>query len=81
MNKKVTLTAFNAALREKNCPMLNAVIRKTPGGFFMAVGEDKYGNKLYVIVDPNKIQEVVEAGIATLDGITMQDVLETYKEN
>lgn len=61
---EVTLTAYNVKTKEKNVPILDAVITKTAKGAFMAQGHDGKGNKLTTLVNAEKAMAAINAGIA-----------------
>jgi hypothetical protein len=42
----VQLTAYNVKTKEKNVPIMDAVITKTAKGAYMVQGHDGKGNKL-----------------------------------
>ncbi len=50
----VTLTAYNVKTKEKNVPILDAVITKTAKGAYMAQGNDGKGNKLTTLLGRRK---------------------------
>jgi hypothetical protein len=60
----VTLTAYNVKTKEKNVPILDAVITKTAKGAYMAQGNDGKGNKLTTLMNEAKALACIEAGIA-----------------
>jgi hypothetical protein len=60
----VTLTAYNVKTKEKNVPVLDAVITKTAKGAYMAQGNDGKGNKLTTLLGEAKALAAIEAGIA-----------------
>ena len=61
---EVTLTAYNVKTKEKNVPIMDAVISKTAKGAYMAQGHDGKGNKLTTLVNEAKALAAIEAGIA-----------------
>ncbi|HVT83583.1 MAG TPA: hypothetical protein VHD35_00200 [Chitinophagaceae bacterium] len=61
---EVTLTAYNVKTKEKNVPVLDAVITKTAKGAYMAQGHDGKGNKLTTLVNEQKALAAIKAGIA-----------------
>ena len=70
----VTLTAYNVKTKEKNVPMVDAVISKTAKGAYMAQGHDGKGNKLTTLLgeekalrQPSKPVSPNKAGKSTLD--------------
>lgn len=60
----VTLTAYNVKTKEKNVPILDAVITKTARGAYMAQGNDGKGNKLTTLMAEAKALACIQAGIA-----------------
>lgn len=60
----VTLTAYNVKTKEKNVPILDAVITKTAKGAYMAQGHDGKGNKLTTLMNEEKAKACIQAGIA-----------------
>jgi hypothetical protein len=60
----VTLTAYNVKTKEKNVPVLDAVITKTAKGAYMAQGHDGKGNKLTTLMNEEKALACIKAGIA-----------------
>ncbi len=62
---EVTLTAYNVKTKEKNVPILDAVIKKTAKGAFMVQGHDGKGNKLTTLVNEAKAMAAIKAGIAS----------------
>jgi len=60
----VTLTAYNVKTKEKNVPILDAVITKTAKGAYMAQGNDGKGNKLTTLLGEEKALAAIKAGIA-----------------
>jgi len=61
---EVQLTAYNVRTKEKNVPVLNAVITKTAKGAYMVQGDDGKGNKLTTLVNEQKALAAIKAGIA-----------------
>jgi len=61
---EVTLTAYNVKTKEKNVPVLDAVITKTAKGAYMAQGHDGKGNKLTTLMNEEKALACIKAGIA-----------------
>ena len=60
----VTLTAYNVKTKEKNVPMMDAIITKTAKGAYMAQGNDGKGNKLTTLLGQQKALDAIKAGIA-----------------
>ena len=61
---EVTLTAYNVKTKEKNVPIIDAVITKTAKGAYMAQGNDGKGNKLTTLLGEQKALDAIKAGIA-----------------
>lgn len=61
---EVTLTAYNVKTKKKGCPILNAVLKKTAKGAIMAQGDDGDGNKLTTLLNKEKAEACVAAGLA-----------------
>ena len=57
----VTLTAYNVKTKEKNVPILDAVITKTAKGAYMAQGNDGKGNKLTTLLGEEKALAAIKA--------------------
>jgi len=64
MSSEVTLTAYNVKTKEKNVPILDAVITKTAKGAYMAQGHDGKGNKLTTLLGEEKALAAIKSGIA-----------------
>ena len=64
MSNNVTLTAYNVKTKEKNVPILDAVITKTSKGAYMAQGNDGKGNKLTTLLGEAKALAAIKAGTA-----------------
>jgi hypothetical protein len=60
----LTLTAYNVKTKEKNVPVIDAVITKTAKGAYMAQGHDGKGNKLTTLMNEAKALACVKAGLA-----------------
>jgi len=60
----ITLTAYNVKTKEKNVPIIDAVITKTAKGAYMAQGNDGKGNKLTTLLGEAKALDAIKAGIA-----------------
>ncbi|WP_407523383.1 hypothetical protein PDL71_17035 [Lacibacter sp. MH-610] len=58
------ITAYNVKTKEKNVPMLDAVITKTARGGYMAQGNDGKGNKLTSLLSEAKALAAIAAGTA-----------------
>lgn len=61
---QVTLTAFNLKTKQKNRPILNAVITKTARGGYLVKGNDEDGTSLNALVNEAKALAAIKAGIA-----------------
>lgn len=62
---QITLTAFNVKTKQKDRPILKAVISKTRNGTLMVQGFDDSGDKLVTLVGKQKAMAVIAAGLAT----------------
>lgn len=60
----IQLTAYNVKTKEKNVPMVDAVITKTAKGAYMAQGHDGKGNKLTTLLGEQKALDAIKAGVA-----------------
>jgi len=60
----VVLTAYNVKTKEKNVPIMDAVISKTAKGAYMAQGHDGKGNKLTTLLGAEKALAAIKAGVA-----------------
>ena len=60
----VTLTAYNVKTKEKNVPIVDAVVTKTAKGAYMAQGHDGKGNKLTTLMGEAKALAAIKAGVA-----------------
>ncbi len=60
----VQLTAYNVKTKEKNVPIMEAVITKTAKGAYMAQGHDGKGNKLTTLLGETKALAAIQAGTA-----------------
>ena len=58
------ITAYNVKTKEKNVPMLDAVVKKTAKGGYMAQGHDGKGNKLTSLLSEAKALAAIESGNA-----------------
>ncbi|MBS4066560.1 MAG: hypothetical protein KGZ74_18505 [Chitinophagaceae bacterium] len=58
------ITAYNVKTKEKNVPMMDAVITRTSKGGYMAQGHDGKGNKLTSLLSEAKALAAIEAGTA-----------------
>ncbi|MBC8035580.1 MAG: hypothetical protein H7Y03_15630 [Chitinophagaceae bacterium] len=64
MSNAAQITAYNVKTKEKNVPMLDAVISKTARGGYMAQGNDGKGNKLTTMLGEEKALAAIKAGTA-----------------
>jgi hypothetical protein len=64
MSSATQITAYNVKTKEKNVPMLDAVITKTSRGGYMAQGNDGKGNKLTTMLGEEKALAAIKAGTA-----------------
>ena len=60
----ITLTAYNVKTKEKNVPIMDAVITKTAKGTYMAQGNDGKGNKLTTLLGEAKALAAIKEGVA-----------------
>ncbi|RYF93786.1 MAG: hypothetical protein EOO02_24040 [Chitinophagaceae bacterium] len=60
----ITLTAYNVKTKEKNVPIIDAVITKTAKGTYMAQGNDGKGNKLTTLLGEAKALQAIKEGVA-----------------
>ncbi len=60
----VQLTAYNVKTKEKNVPIMEAVITKTAKGAYMAQGHDGKGNKLTTLLGEANALAAIKAGTA-----------------
>lgn len=58
------LTAYNVKTKEKNVPILDAVVTRTAKGGYMAQGHDGKGNKLTALLGEAKALAAIKAGTA-----------------
>lgn len=61
------ITAYDVKTKTKNVPMLNAVIKKTARGAYMAQGVSADGHKLTSLMNEEKALKAIKAGIAKQD--------------
>jgi len=64
MSNKDMITAYCVKTKEKNVPMLDAVVTKTARGGYMAQGHDGKGNKLTTMLGEEKALAAIKAGTA-----------------
>lgn len=65
MTDTLKITSYNVKTKEKGVEMLNAVIKKTAKGAYMAQGVSATGDKLTTLMGKEKAEAAVAAGIAT----------------
>ena len=61
------LTAYNVKTKEKNVPILDAVVSKTAKGGYIAKGNDGKGNKLTALLGEATALAAIKAGTAKQD--------------
>jgi hypothetical protein len=61
------LTAYNVKTKEKNVPIMDAVVSKTAKGGYIAKGHDGKGNKLTALLGEAKALAAIKAGTAKQD--------------
>ncbi len=59
------LTAYCMKTKEKNVPMMDAVITKTTRGGYMAQGNDGKGNKMTTMLSEANALEAIKNKVAT----------------
>ena len=64
MSNANMLTAYNVKTKEKNVPILDAVITRTAKGGYIAQGNDGKGNKLTALLSEAKATAAIKAGTA-----------------
>ena len=64
MSNENMLTAYNVKTKEKNVPILDAVVSKTAKGGYIAKGNDGKGNKLTALLGEAKALAAIKAGTA-----------------
>lgn len=64
MSNNDIITAYCVKTKEKNVPMLDAVVTKTSRGGYMAQGHDGKGNKLTTMLGEAKALAAIKAGNA-----------------
>ena len=67
MSNENMLTAYNVKTKEKNVPILDAVVSKTAKGGYIAKGHDGKGNKLTALLGEVKALAAIKAGTAKQD--------------
>ena len=66
MSKEHTIHAYCMKTKEKNVPMVDAVITKTSKGGYMAQGTDGKGNKMTTMLSKDSAENAVKAGTAKM---------------
>ena len=61
------LTAYCMKTKEKNVPIMDAVVSKTAKGGYIAKGHDGKGNKLTALLGEAKALAAIKAGTAKQD--------------
>ncbi len=64
MDTSKMITAYCLKTKEKNVPMLDAVVTKTAKGGYMATGNDGKGNKMAAIMGEAKALQAIKDGVA-----------------
>ena len=64
MSNENMLTSYNVKTKEKNVPILDAVVSKTTKGGYIAKGNDGKGNKLTALLGEAKALAAIKAGTA-----------------
>jgi len=59
------LTAYCMKTKEKNVPLMDAVITKTTRGGYMAQGNDGKGNKMTTMLSEATALEAIKNNVAT----------------
>jgi hypothetical protein len=67
MSNENMLTAYNVKTKEKNVPILDAVVSRTAKGGYIAKGNDGKGNKLTALLGEAKALAAIKAGTAKQD--------------
>lgn len=67
MSNENMLTAYNVKTKEKNVPIMDAVVSKTAKGGYIAKGNDGKGNKLTALLGEAKALAAIKAGTAKQD--------------
>jgi len=67
MSNENMLTAYNVKTKEKNVPILDAVVSKTTKGGYIAKGNDGKGNKITALLGEAKALAAIKAGTAKQD--------------
>ncbi|MFM2338654.1 MAG: hypothetical protein RL115_1847 [Bacteroidota bacterium] len=61
---ELKITAYNVKTKEKGVEVLNAIIKKTAKGAYMAQGTSASGDKLTTLMNEEKALALIKAGIA-----------------
>ena len=64
MDTSKMIKAYCLKTKEKNVPMLDAVIKKTAKGGYMTAGHDGKGNKMAAILGEAKALQAIADGVA-----------------
>ncbi|HRH59182.1 MAG TPA: hypothetical protein PL045_01365 [Chitinophagaceae bacterium] len=64
MDTSKMITAYCVKTKEKNVPMLDAVIAKNARGGYVATGHDGKGNKMAAILSEAKALQAIADGVA-----------------
>lgn len=64
MDTSKMIKAYCLKTKEKNVPMLDAVITRTSRGGYMASGNDGKGNKMAAILNEAKAMQAIADGVA-----------------
>lgn len=64
MDTSKMIKAYCLKTKEKNVPMLDAVIEKTSKGGYIAKGHDGKGNKMSAILSETNANEAIKNGVA-----------------
>jgi len=67
MDTSKMIKAYCLKTKEKDVPMQNAVISKTPRGGYIAKGDDGKGNKMSAILGEAKALQAIADGVAKKD--------------
>ncbi len=65
MSTSKHITAYSLKTKEKNVPILDAVITRTAKGGYIAKGHDGKGNKLSAILGEARALQAFADGVAT----------------
>ena len=65
MSTSKHITAYSLKTKEKNVPILDAVITRTAKGGYIANGHDGKGNKLSAILGEARALQAFADGVAT----------------